>query len=280
MALTPISECADAHDRSTLVGALMCVAMTVATLTPFVTKAFHVDDTLFLYAARQICAHPADPFGFKVNWYATDMNMADVTQNGPLTSYYIALAASCFGWSELTLHLAFFLPAAAAILGTYLLAVRFCAKPLIAALATLLCPVFMVSSTNVMSDTMMLALWIWAVIFWLRGAEEGGHLFPLLSACLIAAAAVTKYFAVALIPLLLAYSLLRWSRVRWRVLYLAISVGLVVGYDLIMRSLYGHSMLYGAGEYALSSDTHYGNLLPRGVTSLSLLGGCLATVIF
>ena len=85
-------------------------------------------------------------------------------------------------------------------------------QPLLAALATLLCPVFLVSSTTVMSDTMMLAFWVWAMIFWLRSAEGGSHVLALLSACLIAVAALTKYFAVALVPLLLAYSLLRRPR--------------------------------------------------------------------
>ena len=179
--------------------------------------------------------------------------MAEVTKNPPLNSYYIALAASCFGWSETALHLAFLVPAVAAVLGTYFLAARFCAQPLLAALATLLCPVFLVSSTTVMCDTMMLAFWVWAVVLWLRSAESGSHVLAILSACLIAAAALTKYFAVvSLVPLLLAYSLLRWPRVGWRVLYLSIPVAVLLGYDLIMRSLYGHSPLFGAGSYALT----------------------------
>ncbi len=206
--------------------------------------------------------------------------MAKVTQNGPLASYYIALAASCFGWSEIALHLAFLVPAVAAVLGTYFLAARFCTEPLLAALATLLCPVFLLSSTTLMCDVMMLAFWVWAVVLWLRSAEGGTHVFAILSACLIAAACLTKYFAaVSLIPLLLAYSLLRRPRVGWRVLYLAIPVAVFLGYDLTMRSLYGQSLLYGAGSYALTTGRQ-GSCSFRGVVTLSFIGGCLATVIF
>ena len=260
--------------------ALICVALTVACLAPFATKAFHIDDTFFIYAARQIYAHPADPYGCKINWYRFEADMAKVMNDPPLACYYIALAASCFGWSEIALHLAFLVPAAAAVLGTYFLALRFCTKPLVAALATLLCPVFMVSSTTVMCDTMMLAFFVWAVVLWLRGLEGGNHFFQILSACLIAAAALTKYYAVALIPLLLVYSLLRRPRVRWRILYLAIPVVILLVYDAAMGSLYAYSMFSRAGAFALLSRGRESSNLFRGLIALCFTGGCFATVIF
>jgi hypothetical protein len=273
-----------ATNRQTSRGAVICVVATIACLAPFANKAFHIDDILFLYAGRQICAHPADPYGFKVNWSGSEMPMAEEATNPPLTSYYIALAASCLGWSETALHLAFLVPAVAAVLGTYFLALRFCSEPLLAALATLLCPVFLISSTTLMCDIMMLAFVVWAVVLWLRSAEGGSRVFALLSACLLAAATLTKYFAVSFIPLLLVYSLLRWPRVGWRVLYLAIPVGVFLVYDLTMRSLYGHSHLYGAGWYALvthdAGSWLFRRYLARGLVTLSFTGGCLATVIF
>ncbi len=279
-----VSRAAEGKKRRTLAGTVICVVATIASLTPFANKAFHIDDTLFLYAARQICAHPADPYGFKVNWSGSEIPMAEVTQNPPLTSYYIALVASCIGWSETALHLAFLIPAAASILGTYFLALRFCTEPLLAALATLFCPVFLISSTTLMCDTMMLAFAVWAVVLWLRSAEDGSHVSALLSACLIAAATLTKYFAASFVPLLLLYSLLRWPRVGWRVLYLAIPAAVFPVYDLAMHFLYGRSPLYGAGLYALVTHDAGGWLssryLARGVVTLSFTGGCLATVVF
>ncbi len=269
-----------ATNRRTLVAVVICVVATIASLAPFANKAFHIDDTVFLCAARQICVHPADPFGCKLNWYGTSQELSEVVNNPPLASYYAALVASCFGWSETALHLAFLVPAVAAVLGTYFLAVRFCAEPLLAALATLLCPVFLISSTTLMCDIMMLAFMVWAVVLWLRSADGGSHVPAILSACLVAAASVTKYFAViSLVPLLLAYSLLRWPRVGWRVLYLAIPIAAFLGYDWAIRSLYGHSPLCWVGSYALTNRK--GSSCPfRGVVTLSFIGGCLATVIF
>ncbi len=111
------------------------------------------------------------------------------------------------------------------------------------------------------------------------GAERGSHLDPLLAACLIALAVVTKYFAVALVPLLLAYSLLRWQRVKWRIAYLLIPVAACVAYDHVMHVLYGRSMLLTAGSYAISigGKTDY---LQRAIATLCFTGGCLIAVLF
>src|ERR1035438_5557577 len=131
---------------------LLAVAV-LACLLPFSGKAFNVDDTLFIYVARQITQHPLDPYGFKVNWFLDAVPMAYETKNPPFAAYYIAAAAGFVGWSERALHLAFLLPALAAVLGTYRLAQRFTNSPLLAAAATLLTPAFLVSANSVMCDT-------------------------------------------------------------------------------------------------------------------------------
>ncbi len=48
--------------------------------------------------------------------------MIEAFDNPPLTSYFIALVSLIGGWSEPALHLAFLVPAVAAVLGTYALA--------------------------------------------------------------------------------------------------------------------------------------------------------------
>src|SRR5262249_8269727 len=115
---------------------------------------------------QQIREHPGDFYGFNVNWYYYSMPMSEVTKNPPLACYYIALAAWILGWSELALHLACVLPAVGVAVATYLLAQRFGSRPLLAALAAILTPAFLISSTNVMCDTLMLCFWVWAVLLW------------------------------------------------------------------------------------------------------------------
>jgi hypothetical protein len=47
---------------------LLLVAIIAAALAPFLNKAFHIDDPLFIWMAQQIAKHPFDPYGFYVNW--------------------------------------------------------------------------------------------------------------------------------------------------------------------------------------------------------------------
>src|SRR5262252_4808920 len=136
---------------------------TLALLAPFLNKPFNMDDPLFIWAGRHIQADPGNPYGFEVNWFGTLAPMWQATKNPPLASYYLALVGVVLGWGELAMHAALLLPAIAVILGTHRLARQFCACAWLAALATLLTPVFLISSTTVMCDVPMLALWIWAI---------------------------------------------------------------------------------------------------------------------
>ena len=113
------------------------------------------------------------------------------------------------------LHFGFLFPAVALVLGTYFMARRFCSHPFAAALGTIATPVFLLSGASLMCDTMMAALWVWAVYFWMEGLEGNPRWLPL-AAMLIAACGLTKYFGMSLFPLLAAYSVLQQRRVgRW-----------------------------------------------------------------
>ena len=151
---------------------LLPVVATTACLFPFLNKAFHIDDPLFIWTAKHIQTSLFDFYGFTGNWYGTEKPMAEVIKNPPGTSYFIALVGFLFGWSEIALHTAFMIPAVVAISGTYYLGKQFCSRPELAALATLLTPAFLVSSTNIMCDIMMLSLWVWSLVFWVQGMKE------------------------------------------------------------------------------------------------------------
>jgi len=145
--------------------------LTVLALTPFLAKPFNMDDPCYVWAAQHIQLHPADPYGFNVNWCGFAQPMWVVTQNPPVMSYYLAAAALIFGWSEIGMHLACLLLAVAVILGTYRLAKSFCRQPQLAAVIVLFAPGFLVAATTVMCDVAVLAFWIWAVVFWTEGVR-------------------------------------------------------------------------------------------------------------
>ncbi|MGA7909204.1 MAG: glycosyltransferase family 39 protein [Candidatus Sulfotelmatobacter sp.] len=256
------------------IAALLC-------LLPFSGKAFHVDDTLFLYAARQITQHPFDPYGFEVNWYRSPQAMWMQTMNPPLACYALAVAGKLVGWSERPLHLVFFLPALVVILGTYYLARRFTDSPLVAVAATLLTPVFLVSASTLMCDTLMLAIWMVALILWIEGIDRDAPLLLTAAAVLIGLCALTKYFGISLVGLLLAYTWVRRRRLGGWAWYLAIPILILAAYQQWTWSLdYGH-MFGGAVRFARSyrRDTHV-SLLADGLVDLSFLGGCVLPGLF
>jgi 4-amino-4-deoxy-L-arabinose transferase-like glycosyltransferase len=249
--------------------------LTLLCLLPFSGEAFHIDDPLFIWAAQQITKHPLDPYGFKVVWYATQMSMSEVTKNPPLGAYYAAMVGSIAGWSERALHIGFLLPALTLILGTYHLARRFTDSAWIAAAATLLTPGFLVSSTSVMCDTMMLALWVIAILFWIKGLEPFSPLYLLASALLMSACPLTKYFGMALIPLLFVYSLVRLRRLGSWFFFLLIPICVLAGYQMWTHSLYGRGLLSDAAAYAsVRRDDAKLSLLTKAIVGLSFLGGC------
>jgi 4-amino-4-deoxy-L-arabinose transferase-like glycosyltransferase len=247
------------------------VLLVLVCLTPFLGKAFHIDDPLFVWAGKQIAQHPGNPYGFTVTWYTQPEQMSDVTQNPPLAAYYIAAAGGILGWSEAALHGAFLLPALAVILGTYFLARRFTRWPLMAGAATLAAPGFLASSTTVMCDVMMVALWILATLCWLEGMERRRPALLAISGLLIALCALTKYFGMALIPLLLLYSVARERRVGSWMVYLLLPVAALVGYEYWTKALYGKGLVGGAADYAQSNHSvgFY-----KALVGLSFAGGC------
>jgi len=184
------------------------VLVTLSALLPFLGKPFNMDDPLFIWSAQQIHTHPFNPYGFNVEWDWRQAPMWKTTENPPLTCYYIALVSTILGWSEVALHFAFLLPVLAVILGTFRLAGRFCHSPTLAALVTLFTPAFLVSSTTLMSDVPMLAFWVWALVFWVEGTEENNLRKLFAAGCLVSFAEITKYYAISLIPLLAAYSII------------------------------------------------------------------------
>jgi len=183
------------------------LAIVILPLLALSDRAYNVDEPLFVWLAEQIARAPLDFFGFDVNWYGTAQPMYAVTRNPPGVGYALAAIGMLAGWSERAFHLAFVIPAAVCALATWALARHFDRRGLEAALLLVASPVFLLCANTVMSDVPMLALWLLALWAWLRGArgDTGQSIGWLWLAGGFAALAVwTKYFAIALVPLLVA----------------------------------------------------------------------------
>lgn len=267
---------AEPRRRSARTELTVLLAVMLGILALFCTKAFTIDDPLFLWLGKHLQTHPLDFYGFSVDWDFSSRPMHEVTKNPPLTGYYIALAAAIFGWSEVALHLAFLVPTGFAIAGTYLLARRFCAQPLLASLIGLLTPVFLVSSTNVMCDTMMLAFWCWSMWCWIQGFDRGRWTWFLAAAVLAALAGLTKYFGVSLLPLFAVYGLCRTRRLGSYLLFLLVPVAAFAAYQIWTQAAYGRGLLLDAAQYASALREVQGvGRLQASWVGLVFAGGCL-----
>jgi 4-amino-4-deoxy-L-arabinose transferase-like glycosyltransferase len=255
--------------------------MLVGCLAPFINKAIHADDPLFVWTAQWIQHHPADFYGFKVNWWVSTVPMWVANWNPPLMSYFLAGMASLFGWNEIVLHLACLGVAFAAATGIYTLAKMWCNRPLLATMVAIFTPAFLVSSTTLMCDVLMLTFWIWALVLWeraLAGREQSWWRFAGAGA-LAGLAVLTKYSAVTLLPLLPILSLLRTRKLGWWLVGLAVPLLMVVGYEWLTAGMYGQGLLSSASYHARTFRA-VSDWMARGIIGLAFAGGGLLPLLF
>ena len=196
-------------------------------------------------------------------------------------SYYMAFFGSIFGWSEPVLHIAFFLPAILLILGTYRLATFFSAQPLDAALITLFTPVVLISSTTLMCDILMLCFWVWGTYYWITGIRTRNFKQLSIAALLIACSALTKYFGMNLILLLIVWTIAERKRFETSIFFLIIPAIILALYHWYTTMLYGKGLLLDAVTYVSAwnpviDKSSFTNLL----IGIAFTGGCFFTILF
>jgi len=263
------------HPRLTL------TVLVIAALGPFLAKPFNIDDPLFIWLAQHVQHHLANPFGFDVNWYGKVTPMWTVTENPPVAGYYYALFGGLLGWSEFSLHLAGLVAALAVVLGTHRLAQSLCKSPLFAACVMLATPVFLVSANTVMCDVLMLAFWVWAVVFWVDGLKDDRGWKLALAGGFIALAMLTKYFGAALIPLLAVHGVLQKRKVGAWTMGLLVPLAALGAYQWLTHALYGHALFSDAASFVANAHGKLGfSKLDGFLIALSFTGGCIATATF
>lgn len=251
-------------------------------LAPFANKAIQTDDALFVWSGQWIQKHPVDFFGGTVNWFGQTIPMWAANQNPPMMSYFLAGTACLFGWHEIGLHLAVLLLAFAAAIGIYVLAGMWCKKPLLATVIAISTPAFLVSSTTLMCDLLLLCFWIWAIVFWERALKPESNRWNFIAAGVLAGLAfLTKYSGVFLLPLLVLAGILRTRKWAWCGTGLLIPVVVIIGYEWMTAKFYGKGLLFGAEQYAHVNRFGFpGGWTAKGVIGLAFVGGSLLPAFF
>ncbi len=188
---------------------IIFVALIIIITVPFLNKALHIDDPLFVYEAEQILKDPLHPYEFKINWLGLNLDAVYSIPNPPLVSYGFAISKLLFGNSVIALHGFLIIFVVLAVYSTYFLSSRFTSRPLPATLFLIVSPAFVVSSSTLMVDFPAMALALTATAFFIYGLDHDHNTAKILAGCFLGAACLTKYWTVIYFFILLFYALQR-----------------------------------------------------------------------
>lgn len=253
----------------------------VACLAPFLNKAFHIDDTVYLLVAEQIQQAPWDFFGFRMNWVRENEWVHEFNRNPPGISFYFAAVASIFGFREIPLHMSVLLPVYLAAVGIYRLIEGRGFPPLVASICTVLTPAFLVSSSNLMCEPFVLACYVWSVERWVAGTESGKRSALAVGATIAGLGVLMKFVGITVIPLLAAYSLVHHRGWHRSMAWLSIPIAVTVLYEIYVTAAYGQSALFGAAAFSAARATDGGAaaVVRESAVTLSFLGGAFVPAI-
>lgn len=177
-----------------------------------------MDDTGHMEIARWIASNPLHPMSGMLSWGA-DFEPIYKTNQPHLYFYLMAIWASLFGWSEISMHALMSLFTFLAIYGFYRLASYLSpASPIIPTALFALSPAF-VAGQNSMVDVPVVAVWI--AFYWaLLNPRLGEKKRYFVAGLLCSAAVLIKYSSLALLPALFLHMILRrqFRQLGWTLL--------------------------------------------------------------
>ncbi len=182
---------------------------------PFVYKAFHLDDTVFVWLAREKLNNPL-ALGLPDHGYEGNFFSLYLDTHPPLLTSYLSLLIRMFGGSsEAGLHIGLIIFPTLAAVSMFFLARRFTDRPLTAALLLIVTPGFMVMTQSVMTDVPALSLWLAAIASYVYAVDRDEKRLLALAGVFTSLAILTTYQSLSLVPLLFVYALLK-RRITWK----------------------------------------------------------------
>lgn len=229
-----------------------------------------VDDTAYLLFARQIAAHPADPYGFELFWYRQPEPAMHVLAP-PVVPYWLGAGVALFGEHLFLLKLWLF-PFAWLFCGSVWALLRRFARgqegvgTALFALSPAVLPLF-----NFMLDLPAVALGLAAVVAFVRGCDGGRWRSVAVAGVLAGLAAQTKYTMATVPTVFILYGLLH-RQIRAAVLAGAFAVGVFVMWEDWLYWRYGESHFL----WNLANQPATGDKPPLFNPLLAGLGGLAA----
>ena len=243
---------------------------------PFISKPFHIDDPDYLRIASQIRLHPLDPYGFELTRGGRWFPVGQAHPSPPFFCYLLAGVTAFAGESESVLHLFMALLMATGICGIARLAEQM-SVPVWPAVILIMASPMLLPGLNVMLDVPMLIFLLcgvqqqWMIVNTNRG---GSPIRNLISGLLIAAAILTKYPALVVVPAMMIY----WWRSLGKIPFLwFIGVAFPTVFWLLFCTIMYHPT--EALNRAVMLPSWF-QLADNGVSILVILGGtCTASLL-
>src|SRR5665811_1824611 len=206
-----MAKVADIEQRPLKKSLALLMLVTGAITLPFIFKAFHLDDTVFVWLGQQKLD---DPFslGLPDHGYEGNFFSLYLDTHPPLFTSYLSLLIRLFGGSgEVGLHLGMIMFPVLAAVSMFYLGRRFTDSPLTATLLLIVTPGFMVMSQSVMTDVPALSLWLAAIASYVYAIDrdDGRTRLLTLAGVFTSLAILTTYQSFSLLPLLFVYALLK-----------------------------------------------------------------------
>ncbi len=203
-------------------------------------KPVTIDDTAFLYYARQIAASPGDPYGFEVFWYDVPTPAMDLLVPAVLP-YWLGAGISLFGEDPVFLKL-WLLPFALLLVWSLRrLVERFApagGTPLLLVLA--LAPAI-VPSFNLMLDLPSLALALGGFALFVEACERNRIGWAVWAGVLAGLALQTKYNTLAQLLALGVYGIVTQRAMRLTIVAVGVAAMLFLGWEGWLALRYGES---------------------------------------
>jgi 4-amino-4-deoxy-L-arabinose transferase-like glycosyltransferase len=243
-------------------------------------KAIHIDDAAYVTYAAHIAQHPLAPYSFEICW-GDELLPANQLLAPPVLLYWLAAAMRVFGDQPWLWKLSLWPLHALLVFSLFALFRRF-ARPLAMPLVwmTVLSPALLPSS-NLMLDVPALALATSSTAVFLHGADRRSWKIALLAGLIAGLAMQTKYTALVVPPVLLAWG---WSQGRLRVACLAVAASMAVfaGWELAMHWQQGAShFLYALQHRPGSGAGRVRHLISPTLTMTAALApGALLTGLY
>jgi hypothetical protein len=205
-------------------------------------KPVMIDDTAYLSFARQIVAHPFDPYGFIFFWYTVPSNAFEILCP-PVVPYWLAFGIRLFGENPVLLKLWMY-----PFLWMFVWAVRELLRRFARGSENWFLPLIALSpailpTVNLMLDVPAIALGLTAIVVFIRATEQASWCLAVVAGLIAAVAMQTKYTALLIPPAIVWYGVTHWrcSQLRWTVLTVSIAIAAFAGWELLLVAKYGRS---------------------------------------